>query len=202
MPGIHTDYPFETDNRAYRHFLTLVDEHFNVVGWDDAATGRPTLITLIDIGSGDTFTLALLDSIEDRAPHVLLAFTITGELSTHGPILGATAASNHAPHLALADSTVTTARPAPLHHPDTTAIDHNTWLPVPADLAGAARPAPAHTPTIALVLLNRTPALLTVVGPFPDQHSAHAWRPTPDLDARIRPAHRGPAPVRHEHHGG
>ena len=43
-----TGYPFDTDNRAYRRFVGLLGEHFDVVGWDNADTGRPTLTTLID----------------------------------------------------------------------------------------------------------------------------------------------------------
>jgi hypothetical protein len=93
-----TTYPFGADNRAYQRFLTLTGD-FEVVGWDNANTGRPTMITLIDLESRDAFTLALLDSAEDRDSHVLLAFTAAAQVSAQGPIAGYAAATALAPQL-------------------------------------------------------------------------------------------------------
>jgi hypothetical protein len=180
-----TGYPFDTDNRAYRRLQTLLGEHFDVVGWDNADTGRPTLTTLIDIASGDTFTIAYLDSLELRDPHALLVFTVDGELSTHGPFDGEIAAASHAPHLAMIDATVAATRPMPLHHPDQPALPDDAWLPVPAELAHAARPAITDARAAALVLLDRTRCVLTVVGPFADHTAADTCQPTPHPDATV-----------------
>ncbi|MEU4715618.1 hypothetical protein AB0F73_18430 [Micromonospora purpureochromogenes] len=38
---LDTDYPFDVTNRAYQRFLTLASDHFEVIGWDNATTGRP-----------------------------------------------------------------------------------------------------------------------------------------------------------------
>jgi hypothetical protein len=190
-----TDYPFDTDNRAWRRFLDLVGEHFEVIGWNNADTGRPTLTTLIDIGSGDAFTVAILDSIEMREPYTLIASTIDGQLAAYGPFDGETAAGAYAPQLALADVTVAATRPTPLHHPSRPALPDDAWLPVPTELARLARPAPGDAHAAALILLDRDAALLTVVGPFATQHAADIWRPTPDpypgadrLIVALRPA--------------
>ncbi|MFF0371199.1 hypothetical protein [Micromonospora sp. NPDC005087] len=113
-----TGYPFDTRNRAYQRFLTLAGDHFEVVGWDNATTGRPTMITLIDIGSRDAFSLALLDSAEDRQPHALLAVTTTAAMSLHGPIPGRAAAADYAPHLAMHNADVAATTPVGLHDPD------------------------------------------------------------------------------------
>jgi hypothetical protein len=180
-----TGYPFDTDNRAYRRFVGLLGEHFDVVGWDNADTGRPTLTTLIDIASGDTFTIAYLDSLEVRAPHALLVFTVDGELSAHGPFDGEIAAASHAPYLAMTDASVAATRPMPLHHPDQPALPDDAWLPVPAELAHAARPAITDARATALVLLDRDRTLLTVIGPFADHAATDTWQPTANLDRTV-----------------
>ncbi|WP_019030725.1 hypothetical protein [Salinispora arenicola] len=168
-------YPFAT-NRAYQRFRLLASDHFEVVDWDSAETRRPTLITLIDIGSRDAFSVALLDSAEDREPHVLLAVTATAALSVHGPIPGRAATADYAPHLAMHDADIAATAPVALHHPGQPHIGDDEWTSVPRDIAHAARAAAR----VALVLLDRDRAQLTVVGPFPSIDAADAWRPTAD----------------------
>jgi hypothetical protein len=179
-----TDNPFDTDNRAWRRYVDLLGEHFDVIGWttDD---GRPVLTTLVDLDSGDMFTVAIMDSLEVREPYTLLAFTAGGELAAHGPFDGQPAAVSYAPHLAMADATVAATRPIPLHHPGQPALPDEAWLAVPAEFARLARPALLDARAAALVLLDRTHGLLTVVGPFRSHAAARAWRPTPELGPAI-----------------
>jgi hypothetical protein len=179
-----TDNPFDTDNRAWRRFVDLLGEHFDVIGWttDD---GRPVLTTLVDLESGDMFTVAIMDSLEVREPYTLLAFTAGGELAAHGPFDGQPAAASYAPRLAMTDAAVAATRPMPLHHPDQPLLPDDAWLPVPAELARLARPALVDARAAALVLLDRTHALLTVVGLFRNRAGAETWRPTPDLGPTI-----------------
>jgi hypothetical protein len=180
------NYPFDTDNRAWRRFADVASEHFEIVGWtkDD---GRPVLTTLIDLTTGDAFTIAILDSVEVRQPHALLAFTLAGDLSAHGLFDGEPAAANHAPHLAMTDPAVAATRPVPLHQPDQPTLPDEAWFAVPDPLARLARPALADTRTTVLVLVDRTRAVLAAVGPFRTHAAAEAWRPTPDLGPDARP---------------
>jgi len=178
------DHPFDTDNRAWRRFVDLLGEHFDVLGWT-TEDGRPVLTTLVDLGSGDTFTVAIMDSLEVREPHTLLAFTTGGDLAAHGPFGGEQAAASYAPRLAMTDAAVAATRPMPLHHPDQPAVPDAIWHPVPADLARLARPALTNARTAALVLLDRTHGLLTAVGPFRNHATAQGWRATPDLEPAI-----------------
>ena len=176
-----TDYPFDTDNRAWRRFTQVLGEHFDVVDWAKE-DGRPVLTTLVDLASGDAFTVAVLDSVEVRDPYALLAVTTGGDLAAHGPFDGEQAAASYTPQLAMTDAAVAATRPMPLHHPDQPAVPDDVWRPVPAELARLARPALADARTAALVLLDRDRAVLAAVGPFPGHTAADAWRPTPDLD--------------------
>lgn len=187
------DYPFDTTNRAYQRFRSLASDHFEVVIWDSAETRRPTLITLIDIGSRDAFSVALLDSAEDREPHVLLAVTATAALSVHGPIPGRAATADYAPHLAMHDADIAATAPVALHHPSQPDIGDDEWTSVPRDIAHAARAAALDAARVALALLDRDRAQLTVVGPFPSIDAADAWRPTaerrPPTDRLLLPVH-------------
>ena len=56
--GTDTDGPFDTDNHAWRRFTAVADDHFEVVTWtrpDD----RPVMVSLVDMHTGDTCTLAV-----------------------------------------------------------------------------------------------------------------------------------------------
>ncbi|MFC4148049.1 hypothetical protein ACFO0M_17475 [Micromonospora mangrovi] len=176
---LNTPYPFDANNHAYQRFLTLTGEHFEVVRWD-TTTGRPALLTLIDISSRDAFSVALLDTDEDPQPHALLAVTTDAALSLHGPIRGRAAAADYAPHLAMRDARVAATTPAALHHPDTPTIRPDEWLTVPPDIASAAHTPPGDTTSVGLVLLDRDRAQLAVVGPFPTSGDAQAWQSDTD----------------------
>jgi hypothetical protein len=52
------------------------------------------LLSLIDLGSGDTVTFAILDSYEVHDPHALLALTTDPVLTVHGPFNGDNAAND------------------------------------------------------------------------------------------------------------
>jgi hypothetical protein len=179
-----TAHPFDTDNRAYRRFLAVASDHFDVIGWT-TENGRPVMTTLRDLASGDLFTVAILDSLEMRDPHALLAFTTAGDLAAYGPFDGETAAANHAAQLALANPDIAATRPMPLHHPNRPDLTDEAWKPVPPEYARAARPALVDAPTIALVLLDRARNILATVGPFPNHAAADAWPPTPGLDPTV-----------------
>jgi hypothetical protein len=93
---------------------------WTLITWQQDRDGRPILVSLIDLGSGDIVTLAVLDSQEMREPHTLLAFTVDGELAGHGPCNGEPAAASFAAHLALqhphrASTPQGTGSPCPLH---------------------------------------------------------------------------------------
>ncbi|MFY1673987.1 hypothetical protein ACN27G_29210 [Plantactinospora sp. WMMB334] len=90
-----TGYPFDTENHAYQRMLTVNGEHLRALAWnrDD---GRPVMLTLYDLATGDALTRALLDSIEASHAHPLLAVHRDGTLSVHGPFDGGTAAERHA----------------------------------------------------------------------------------------------------------
>jgi hypothetical protein len=178
------EYPFDTDNRAWRRFTDLLGEHFDVLTWTKE-DGRPVLTTLSDIASGDTFTVAILDSLEMRQPHTLLAFATGCEIAAHGPFDGQSAAADYAPQLAMTDPRVAATRPTPLHHPDQTTLPDDTWIGIPADLARAAHPALTDAAAAVLVLLDHTRALLAAIGPFTSHDAAGAWQPTPGLDPGI-----------------
>jgi hypothetical protein len=83
------------------------------------------------------------------------------------------------------DATVAATRAMPLHHPDQPVIPDDAWLAVPAQLARLAHPALLDARAAALVLLDRTHALLTAVGPFRSHTHADTWAPTPDLGPGI-----------------
>jgi hypothetical protein len=192
----NTDHPFDPTNRAYQRFLNVLPEHFEVFSWNRESDGRPVMTTLIDIGSGDSFTVALMDSLEVRDPYVLIAVTNDGALSAYGAFEGATAAANYAPDLVMADTSVVATCPMPLHHPDQAAPPADAWGSVPLPLAEQVRPATATARTAALVLLDRSRAMLTIVGPFIDHSEADNWHPGPDhdweFDSLIVPLHSAP----------
>lgn len=177
--GASTDSgsPFDTDNHAWQRFTTVAADHFDVVTWtrpDD----RPVMVSLVDLHTGDTFTVAVLDSLEVRDPHVLLALSTTGELTVHGPADGIAAVTDHAPHLALTAADVQATRAVALHPPANTDVPATAWIDLP--------PNPVTTPpydgsgarTVALLLINPDRARLAVVGPFPNRETADRWQPT------------------------
>ncbi|WP_238432322.1 hypothetical protein [Micromonospora tarensis] len=176
---LHTDYPFDTNNRAYQRLLTLAGEHFEVVTWENA-TGRPTMLTLVDVASHDAVSLALIDTADDHQAHALLAVTTDAAMSLHGPIAGRTAAADYAPHLAMHNADIAATTPAALHHPDSMTIGTSEWLTIPPDIAAAAHTGALDTTSVGLVLLDRDRAQMVVVGPFSTPADAQAWQPATD----------------------
>ena len=47
-----TGHPFDTDNRAWRRFGDVTSDHFDLLTWT-REDGRPTLLTVVDLASGD-----------------------------------------------------------------------------------------------------------------------------------------------------
>ncbi|PZG15610.1 hypothetical protein C1I95_19255 [Micromonospora craterilacus] len=175
--GTDSDHPFDTDNRAWRRLGDVASEHFDVSTWTRDRDGRPVLLTLSDLRNGDMITLAVLDSLEIRDPHALLAVHTGGELGAHGPTSGATAARSHAATLALDGTTLAMTRAVPLHDPAATALPAACWVDLPPDRAAILRPALDDARTTVLVLLDRTVGRLAAVGPFPTHAAADAWQP-------------------------
>ncbi len=178
---------FNPDNRAWRRFTTTTVEHLDVIGWT-REDGRPVMVTLADLASGDTVTLAVMDSVEDRDPYALLAATSDGALAAHGPFHGGQTASGHAPVLAAADPTIFATCAVAVHPADQSALPDDAWLPLPVDLAAAAHPAPADTAAavvVVVLLLDRTRAVAAAIGPFRSRAAADAWRPVPDVGTAV-----------------
>ncbi|MEV7331395.1 hypothetical protein [Micromonospora sp. NPDC093244] len=175
--GTDDEHPFDTDNRAWRRLRDVTSEHFDAITWNRDPDGRPVLLTLRDIPTGDTVTLAVLDSLEIRDPHALLAVHTTGELGAHGPTSGAEAAHSHAATLALDSTTLAVTKPVPLHDPAVTDLPTTSCVDLPPDLAPIMRPALDDTRTAVLVLLDRTEGWLAAIGPFPTHAAADTWQP-------------------------
>jgi hypothetical protein len=175
--GTDNEHPFNTDNRAWRRLGDVASEHFDAITWNRDPDGRPVLLTLRDMQTGDMITLAVLDSLEIRDPYALLAVSIGGELGAHGPTSGPAAAGSHAAALALDSTTLAVTRPVPLHDPAATALPATCWVDLPPDLAAALRPALDNARTTVLVLLDRTGGRLAAVGPFPTHATANTWQP-------------------------
>jgi hypothetical protein len=179
-----TDHPFDTDNCGWRRFTQVLGEHFDIVDWADD-DGRPVLTTLVDLSSGDTFTVADLDSVEVREPYTLLAFTVGGELAAHGRFDGDPAAESYAPRLAMTEAAMAATRPVALHDPGQLDMPDGSWFAIPAHPACATVATIGDARAAVLVLLDRYRGLLSAVGPFPGHVAAHAWRPAPDVDPGV-----------------
>jgi hypothetical protein len=170
--GTETEAPFDTDNHAWRRFTAVAGDHFEVVTWtrpDD----RPVMVSLVDLHTGDTCTLAVLDSVEVRDPHALLIVTATGEVTVHGPAAGPTAAEGHAERLALTDAMVAASRAVPLHHP-AAALPDTGWVDLPS-VSVTPAPADGDVRAVAVLLIHKD--RLAVVGPFGDQAASERWQP-------------------------
>jgi hypothetical protein len=172
--GTDNEHPFDTDNRAWRRIGDAISDHLDAVTWTRNRHGRPVLLTLCDTQTGDMVTLAVIDSLEVREPHILLAASTDHRLTAHGPTGSADTAASHA--TALAPHTAT--MPTPLHDPSTKAVPATCWVDLSSELAAARRPALDDDARIAvLVLLDRTGGRIAAVGPFPTRAAADAWQP-------------------------
>jgi hypothetical protein len=169
-------YPFDDTNRAYRRFLDIASEHFNVLGWttDD---GRSALTTLLDLQTGDAFTVAIVDSHEEPLdPHTLLVVDRDGALSAHGRFDGPTATDAYAPRLVLHHGAVTATKPTALRPCDETHLPADAWQAVPSHLTARLHTVPPGDGPTVLVLLDRATTCLAAVGPFPSPGAATAWQ--------------------------
>ena len=181
------------DNRAYRRFAALLNEHFDIADWhrNDNTDGVPVMTTVKDLRSGDLFTLALIDSLEETATAVLLAIAGDGHLTAHGPFRGQQAADHHAPQLALADPDIAYTRACALHDPAQPDVQVAAWTPVPTTVLTMLRPTPITAGPAVLVLFDQTEERLAVVGPFPGHTSADQWHDaaSPVTDRLVVPLH-------------
>ncbi|GAA3302490.1 hypothetical protein Dvina_51520 [Dactylosporangium vinaceum] len=175
--SIDAGSPFDTDNHAWQRFTTVAADHFDVVTWtrpDD----RPVMVSLVDLHTGDTFTVAVLDSLEVRDPHVLLALSTTGELTVHGPADGVAAVTDYGTHLAVTGTALQATGTVPLHAPASADLPETAWIDLPPNPVTAAAYDGDGARAVALVLIDRERDRLAVIGPFPNRDTAERWRPT------------------------
>ncbi|MEV0269840.1 hypothetical protein AB0H43_13765 [Hamadaea sp. NPDC050747] len=177
--------PFNPDNRAYRRFLTVIGEHFDVAQWLRDSDQQPVMVTMTDLDSGDMFTVGLMDSVQATAPHILAAIDISGGITAYGPFTGDTAANSHAGTVALSRGDVAATRALPLHRPDHVPPTE-AWASTPADLAEIIHAADADGPAAIVVLLHRQQPSICAVGPFPDHYTAATWPLPDDLAPMVR----------------
>jgi hypothetical protein len=184
-PDTDTAHPFDTDNRAWRRFAEVTGDHFDLITWT-SEDGRPILVSVCDLASGDVFTVAVLDSLEMREPHAVLACHRDGTLAVHGPVDGPAATQQHALTLAMNDTSIAATLALPLHHPSTGDLPaDDTWRPLPLLPLNAAPPPPDTPSPAALVLMDPIRQRLAAVGPFPHHTAALRWEPATFPDAGV-----------------
>src|SRR5262249_36220012 len=150
---------FDPTNRAWQRLHIAAEEHLDIITWR-REDGRPVLLSLVDLRSGDVVTLAVIDSLQMRGPHTLLVLTAnptTGPvLSAHRPLSGATAADSFAPQLALEDPNRLGGCTVPLVHPDQPTVPDTAWVAMPADLATVdVDPGPEDATPLAVAVRDR-----------------------------------------------
>jgi hypothetical protein len=170
-----TANPFDTGDRAWRRFAEVTSDHFNLATWT-REDGRPILMSVCDLASGDVFTVAVLDSLEMHQPHALLACHRDGTIIVHGPFDGPAAAQHHASTLAVNDTSIAATIALPLHHPSN---DHlpadDTWRPLPLLPLDTTTPQADAPSPAALVLIDPIRQRLAAIGPFPHHNTALRW---------------------------
>jgi hypothetical protein len=183
----HTDQQPQAGNAAWQRFWKLVEEHFETVCWNDD-DGRPTLLTLIDLPSGEALTLAPLDAMDTDPAAVLLVSAADTRLSARGPLAGSAAANDLTLRLAEADDDPPTGATCPvlLHPPDQPRIPPQAWIEMPEPIATTvwAPPVAGAGPAL-LVLLDRAAARMIVIGPLATVSEAKRWQPQPLPDPRV-----------------
>jgi hypothetical protein len=143
------------------------------------------MMTMTDVGSGDMFTVAVMDSLEDNDAHVLTAFDLDYQVTAHGPFAGSTTTASHAPYLVASRGDIAATRPLRLHDPNVTCLPATAWTPMPPEVAEAAYPALVDAPAAVAVLIDRHKHLFCAVGPFPDDASAADWPLPADVDPQV-----------------
>ena len=182
----HTDQPQQAGSAAWQRFWKLVEEHFETVCWNDD-DGRPTLLTLIDLPSGEALTLAPLDAMDTDPAAVLAVSAADTSLSARGPLAGSAAANDLTLRLAEATDRPTGATcPVLLHPPDQPRIPPQAWIEMPEPIAKNvwATPAGGAGPVL-LVLVDRAAARMMVIGPLATVSAAERWQPQPPPDYRV-----------------
>lgn len=176
----------QAGSRAWQQFLKLVEEHFETVCWHDAH-GRPTLLSLIDLASGEGLTLAPLDAVDTDSAAVLVVSAADTSLSARGPLAGSAVANDLTYRLfEAADRPTGATCPVLLHPPDQPHIPPQAWIEVPEPLARDmwAAPAVGEGPVL-LVLLDRAAAMMKVIGPLATVSEAERWAPQPPPDGPV-----------------
>jgi hypothetical protein len=131
----HTDQPPQAGSAVWQRFWELVEEHFETVCWNDD-DGRPTLLTLIDLASGEALTLTPLDAMDTDPAAVLAVSAADTSLSARGPLAGSAAANDLTLRLAEAtDRPTGAACPVLLHPPDQPHPPPQAWLEMPEPIA-------------------------------------------------------------------
>lgn len=185
----HTDRPHPqalAGSQAWQRFLSLVQEHFETVCWNDA-DGRPALISLIDLPSGEALTLAPMDAVDTDLAAVLFVSAADTSLSARGPLAGSAAANDLTYRLAETTDRPTGATcPVLLHPPDQPHIPPQAWIEVPGPLARDMWAAPpVGDKLVLLVLLDRAAAVMKVIGPIATVSEAEHWAPQPPPDGHL-----------------
>lgn len=182
-----TDQPQpQAGSQAWQRFLKLVQEHFETVCWHDA-DGRPTLLSLIDLPSGEALTVAPLKAVDTDPAAVLVVSAADTSLSARGPLAGSAVANDLTYRLAEATARPTGATcPVLLHPPDQPHIPPQSWIEVPEPLARDmwAAPPVGEEPVL-LVLLDRAAAMMKVIGPLATVSEAERWAPQPPPDGPV-----------------
>jgi hypothetical protein len=183
--------PFDPDNQAWRHFLALAGEHFELLLWQ-REDGRPVIVTLTDVPSGDGISLGVLDSAEQRDPHAVLVLRYDGHTSAHGPVPGPVPARRHMLRLGLTHTRGSVTAVFALHDPAEPELPATAWSPP----LPAISPQPTGTPvgsTPAAAILVDNDDRVAVAGPFPTADAAGAWRPSninsTDIQVFVVPMH-------------
>jgi hypothetical protein len=173
MPAPHDD-PFSEDNRAYQRFIDLTEEHFDSIIWRHDPSRRPVVIDLIDVGTGDRLTLAVIRTRENITTHILLAVTPTGRTSAHGPFAGPAAVQDNALATAMADPHIAVMCGLRLHPP--TVPMTLAWVDGPPGLPIHPTDRGPRTDAVIVLLVHR--GRLAAIGPFLTPAEAGSWTDT------------------------
>jgi hypothetical protein len=184
----HTEQPrSQAGSQVWQRFLKLVQEHFETVCWN-GADGRPTLVTLIDLPSGEALTLEPLDALDTDPAAVLVVSAADTSLSARGPLAGSAAANDLTYRLAEpADGHPGATCPVLLHPPNQPVFPQQAWMEVPEPLAKTmwAPPPVAGATPVVLVLVDRAASRMAVIGPLATVSEAERWAPQPPPDGLV-----------------
>ncbi|GIG86945.1 hypothetical protein [Plantactinospora endophytica] len=184
---------FNPHNRAYHRFFDVLP-HLDISVTIDSDTGRPLTFTITDPRSGDAFTVTVDNSLEMTDPHALLAVDRFGEVVAYGPFRDHPTAVANATPLA-GTRRLRSVHTIPLHHPDTADLPGTGRRALDTDLVRRVAQGYPDARCCALLLLDRTPGIAELVGPFTDPTTAAMWhrpRPTAHAERFVVPLYRAP----------